>query len=243
MKIYGLIGKNIDYSFSRTYFAEKFKKEGIQAQYLNFELSDISEFKNIFSKSRDISGLNVTIPYKLEVIPFLDSLDENAKKIGAVNTIKIEEDGSLIGYNTDFYGFSQSLKDHLKPQHTHALILGTGGASLAVAYALKQLGITYKFVSRNPLEGQFSYINIDAELLEKHKLIINCTPLGTYPNIERHPELPFQFITKQHLVYDLIYNPSETKLMELAAARGAKTINGLRMLQLQAEKAWEIWNT
>lgn len=243
MKTFGLIGKNIDYSFSRTYFAEKFKKEGINAQYLNFDLSNISEFKTIFSKSEDLSGLNVTIPYKLEVIQFLDRLDENAENIGAVNTIKIEKDDSLTGYNTDFHGFSESLKDHLKPSHTHALILGTGGASLAVAYALEQLGISYNFVSRNPSEDQFNYSDLDAEKLEKHKLIINCTPLGTYPNIEIHPELPFQFITKEHLVYDLIYNPEETKLLQLAAARGAKTINGLRMLQLQAEKAWEIWNS
>lgn len=243
MKTFGLIGKNIDYSFSRTYFAEKFTKEGIDAQYLNFDLSNISEFRSIFSKSEDLSGLNVTIPYKLEVIQFLDRLDENAENIGAVNTIKVEKDDSLTGYNTDFHGFSQSLKDHLKPWHTHALILGTGGASLAVAYALEQLGISHKFVSRNPSEGQFNYIDLDGEILEKYKLIINCTPLGTYPNIENHPELPFQFITKKHLVYDLIYNPEETKLLQLAAARGAKTINGLRMLQLQAEKAWEIWNS
>ena len=243
MKTFGLIGKNIDYSFSRTYFAEKFKKEGIDAQYLNFDLSNISEFKTIFSKNEDLRGLNVTIPYKLEVIQFLDRLDENAENIGAVNTIKIEKDDSLTGYNTDFHGFSESLKDHLKPWHTHALILGTGGASLAVAYALEQLGISYNFVSRNPSEDQFNYSDLGAEKLEKHKLIINCTPLGTYPNIENHPELPFQFITKEHLVYDLIYNPEETKLLQLAAARGAKTINGLRMLQLQAEKAWEIWNS
>ncbi|MGA9589893.1 MAG: shikimate dehydrogenase, partial [Salegentibacter sp.] len=170
-------------------------------------------------------------------------LDEDARLIGAVNTIKIEDDFSLTGYNTDYYGFKESLKPFLKQEHTHALILGTGGASKAVAFALQQLGIEYKFVSRTADGEKLSYEQLNEKLLQQYLLIINCTPLGTFPKTAQHPALPFEGITEQHLVYDLIYNPTITALMKKASERGATTVNGLRMLELQAEKAWAIWNS
>ncbi len=241
MRTFGLIGKNIDYSFSRKYFTEKFTKGKINAEYRNFDIPAISDFPNIIQKN-SISGLNVTIPYKQEIIPFLNNLSEDAKNIGAVNTIKFEKNGSLTGHNTDFSGFQKALEPHLEKQHKKALILGTGGASKAVAYALKTLGIESRFVSRTASEFQFSYDNLNEEILNHYHLIINCTPLGTFPDIEKHPELPFQYLSQAHLIFDLIYNPGETRLMKLASQKGAKTLNGLRMLELQAEKAWEIWN-
>lgn len=242
MKIYGLLGKNIDYSFSRKYFSEKFRSEKIDAEYHNFDLPEISEFPSVL-KQQYLHGLNVTIPYKQSIIPYLDHLAEDAKKIGAVNTIKFEKDGKLCGYNTDFYGFTESLKPHLQNKHSKALILGTGGASKAIAYAFQKLGIAYKFVSRNPESDQYSYAQLDKKILEEFYLIVNCTPLGTFPKVEIFPEIPFQYFNPNHLIFDLIYNPAETQLMKLAAKNGAKTVNGLRMLELQAEKAWEIWNS
>ncbi|WP_373059065.1 shikimate dehydrogenase [Zunongwangia sp. H14] len=243
MKLYGLLGKNIEYSFSRSYFSEKFRRENIKAEYHNFDIPAIEHFPDVLSRNKDLQGLNVTIPYKQSVIKYLDSLDSNAQEIGAVNTIKIGGNGKLSGYNTDFYGFGESIKPLLKKQHSQALILGTGGASKAVAYALKKLGIHYKYVSRNPEKEQLSYTALSKEIFQANKIIINTTPLGTHPDIQNHPQLPYHFFTKSHLAYDLIYNPATTRFMELAAKNGAKTINGLKMLELQAEKAWEIWNS
>lgn len=237
-----MIGKNIDYSFSRKYFSEKFDEENIDAEYKNFDIASIQEFAKII-KNNAISGLNVTIPYKEEIIPYLDHLDPHAKEIQAVNTVKFEKDGSICGYNTDFWGFIEAIKPSLQPHHTNALILGTGGASKAIAYAFRLLKIDYKFVSRRPEKDQFSYQELNEDILKKYKLIINCTPLGTYPKVEESPEIPFQHITKDHLVFDLIYNPSETTLMRSAKEKGAQTLNGLNMLELQAEKAWDIWNS
>ncbi len=242
MRTFGLLGRNIDYSFSRKYFTGKFQKEHIDAQYLNFDISSIDEFSNVI-KNNVISGLNVTIPYKQQVIPFLDHLDAHSTEIGAVNTIKFEKDGSLCGYNTDYWGFLESLKPHLKPQHNNALILGTGGASKAIAYALNILNIDFKFVSRSPQENQFSYEMLDEQIMGTYTLIINCTPLGTFPNTEESPTIPIEYIRESHLIFDLIYNPSETQLMKKASEKGATCVNGLRMLELQAEKAWEIWNS
>ena len=243
MKTYGLIGKNIDYSFSRKYFSEKFEREKISAEYRNFDLAEIGDFPKVFKAEENPGGFNVTIPYKQAIIPYLDRLDEDARLIGAVNTVKIEEDRSLTGYNTDYYGFKESLKPFLKKEHTHALILGTGGASKAVAFALQKLGIEYKFVSRTADGEKLSYEKLNEKLLQQYLLIINCTPLGTFPKTAQHPALPFEGITEQHLVYDLIYNPPMTALMKKASERGAATVNGLRMLELQAEKAWAIWNS
>ncbi len=242
MRTFGLIGKNIDYSFSRKYFSEKFRKENLKDQYVNFDIATIEEFPSIL-ENNEITGLNVTIPYKEAIIPYLDKLDPHSNKIQAVNTIKFEKDGTITGYNTDYWGFLNALKPHLKPQHTNALILGTGGASKAIAYALELLDINYKFVSRKPENEQYSYSDLDKDILDSYTLIINCTPLGTHPKVEACPDLPFQFISKQHLVFDLIYNPSETRLMKLSSEKGALTLNGLEMLKLQAEKAWNIWNS
>lgn len=241
MKTYGLIGRNISYSFSKAYFTNKFEQEEIDAEYLNFDLLEINQIHNILKETPELSGLNVTIPYKEQIIPFLSNLDKVAKEIGAVNTIKVEKDGSLTGFNTDYYGFQESLRPHLKPVHKSALILGTGGASKAVAYALSTLDISYTFVSRKPGQDQLNYSQLNKEVLEEHLLIINCTPLGTYPNIEEFPPIPVEFLTSNHLIFDLIYNPQITKLMKLALNAKAEVINGEKMLQLQAEKAWTVW--
>ncbi len=242
MKIYGLIGRNIDYSFSRSYFRKKFEAEGIAAEYRNFDLQTIEEFKLVLQNNRNLKGLNVTIPYKEEIISQLDKLDPVAREIGAVNTIKFEKDGSLTGYNTDHHGFTESLRPLLKKEHSAALILGTGGASKAIAYSLRQLNIPYTFVSRSRGENKYSYEDLTVEIIGAHPILINCTPLGTYPDIENSPGIPYRGITENHLIFDLIYNPPVTRFMELASRQGAVAINGHRMLELQAEKAWEIWN-
>ncbi|PKD20192.1 shikimate dehydrogenase [Salegentibacter salinarum] len=240
MKNFGLIGKNISYSFSRTYFTEKFKKENIEAEYQNFDLDNLKEFRDVIKETPNLQGLNVTIPYKQEIISFLDDLAPEAKEIGAVNTINVNGN-KLIGYNTDYIGFSESLKPFLKEHHKKALILGTGGASKAVAYALKNFSIDYKFVSRSSGEGKLGYDDLSEKIMKEYSLIINTTPVGTYPDVDAHPEIPFKFITSQHLVYDLIYNPRTTKLMARALAKGATVTDGLKMLELQAESAWKIW--
>lgn len=242
MKTYGLIGKNIDYSFSRAYFSEKFKAEKIKATYQNFDLQNITEFQKIINEFT-LNGLNVTIPYKQSIIPYLDHLNEDAREIGAVNTIKFEKNKGLIGFNTDYIGFLKSIKAYLKPQHTKALILGTGGASKAIAYALKKLDIDYTLVSRNPRIGEIGYGNLTKQQIIQSKLIINTTPLGTHPKIGEFPPIPFQNITQDHLVYDLIYNPEITEFLKRARAQGAQICNGHEMLKLQAEKAWEIWKS
>lgn len=241
MNTYALVGKNIAYSFSRNYFKEKFKREGItDSQYINFDIQNLEQLPELLLTTPNVKGLNVTIPYKREIIPFLQTIDPTAEAIGAVNTVKITPQG-LIGFNTDCYGFSESLRPLLQPHHTQALILGTGGASAAVAYALKQLGIGYRFVSRTPREGQLSYNQLTPEILQTHQLIINCTPLGTYPTVDEYPPIPYQYITSAHLLYDLIYNPPQTAFLAQGVQRGATTTNGQRMLELQAEKSWELW--
>jgi shikimate dehydrogenase len=243
MTEFGLIGRQISYSFSKQYFTNKFKNEDLNCSYNNFDLKDIIEFPNILSTHPKLKGLNVTIPYKEEIIPFLDKLSEYAQKIGAVNTIKIEKGGILTGYNTDYYGFKKSLQPHLKPHHKKALILGTGGASKAVAFALEQLEIPYSFVSRHYTDRvNFIYTNLNQQVISSHQIVINCTPLGTYPDIEVCPDIPYEFIGNQHLLFDLIYNPAETRFLQLGKSQGAQILNGLQMLEFQAEKAWDIWN-
>lgn len=243
MSNFGLIGKNIGYSFSKTYFSKKFEKENLPHSYENFDITSIENFPQIIAETSNLKGLNVTIPYKEQIIPFLDRLDVEAEKIGAVNTIKISEDKKLIGFNTDHLGFQKSLEYFLPLQHKTALILGTGGSSKAVAYALGNLGFDFKFVSRSPTSNMLDYATLNQSIIENHLLIINCTPLGTSPNIADCPPIPYQFITKKHLLFDLIYNPPETEFIKRGKLRGAKTSNGLKMLELQAEKAWEIWNS
>ena len=241
MNRFGLLGKNISYSFSQGYFSEKFKALGLNDHsYENFDIQKIDEFKNVIAHD-NLKGLNVTIPYKQDVIPYLDELDAKAEKIGAVNTIQFTENG-LKGFNTDAYGFQKSLEPLLKPHHKNALILGTGGASKAVRFVLDQLGIANTYVSRNKNQGQYTYGEVDKGIIEKNTLIINCTPLGTYPNVEDKPALPYQYIGSKHLLYDLIYNPEKTSFLASGEAKGAIICNGLSMLEHQAEKAWEIWN-
>jgi shikimate dehydrogenase len=240
---FGLVGKNIDYSFSRGYFSKKFENEGLDHSYENFDLLNINEFESVL-KEKHLRGLNVTIPYKEAIIPYLDSLNKKACKIGAVNTIKITKKGKLKGYNTDYYGFKKSLEPLLKSYHDTALILGTGGASKAIKQVFKKLGIVTHFVSRTAGKDiAFTYDTLTDHIIEEHNIIVNCTPLGTYPNIEAYPNIPYQGITSQHLVYDLIYNPEVTTFLKKAKMEGAVIQNGLRMLQLQAEKSWEIWRS
>jgi len=244
MRKFGLLGKDISYSFSKSYFKQKFEEESItDAIYQNFDIEDISAFPHIIKDNDHISGINVTIPYKQSVIPFLDKLHKKAKKIGAVNTIKITKKGKLIGYNTDCYGFQKSLKPYLKLHHKKALILGTGGASKAIAYTLKTLGIKYTYVSRKASVRAISYTDLSNKIIENHQIIINCTPLGTSPKIDACPDIPYDAISDKHILFDLIYNPEETKFLSLGKQNNAIIINGLNMLKLQAEKSWSIWNS
>ncbi len=242
MKTYGLIGQSLDHSFSASYFQEKFQQEGItNARYVNFPLKSLDEFKNLIA-TEQLSGLNVTIPYKESIIPYLDDLSAEAAKIGAVNTICFENN-KLTGHNTDVYGFSQSIKPFLESQHENALVLGTGGASKAVSHALTALGIQVYFVSQTKSgDRYFSYDKLNDQLIHHFKLIVNCTPLGTYPNTKEKPSLAYEGLSKDHLLYDLVYNPAETSFLNEGKKKGASICNGLSMLQLQAEKSWELWN-
>ena len=244
-KIFGLLGKNIEYSFSRGYFSKKFEKLNLQQyKYVNFDLQKIADFSSIIKKdSESIAGINVTIPYKQEVLQYLDLLDETAQEIGAVNTIKFQKNGQLKGYNSDVVGFEKSLLPLLEKHHNSALIHGTGGDSKAVAFALKKNNIKFKFVSRNS-QGLdiLSYQDITKEIIEKYSIIINSTPVGTTPNVVKSPNIPYQFITEKHLLYDLIYNPEVTQFLSKGRANGAIIKNGYEMLQLQAEESWRIWN-
>ena len=239
----GLLGKHIDYSFSRAYFNKKFEAEQLPYTYVNFDLEAISELKKVLQTNPDLVGLNVTIPYKEQIIPYLDRLDKKAKKIGAVNTVTISSKGKLKGYNTDCFGFKKSIKPFLKSHHKKALILGTGGASKAIAYTLKRLNIKYDYVSRQKKDKvTYTYDELNLDIIRAYKIIINCTPLGTYPNVNSCPDIPYDGISNKHLVFDLIYNPEETKLLKIAKDQGAETINGYQMLVYQAEKAWKIWD-
>ena len=243
--LFGLLGKNISYSFSKTYFSKKFMNLQLtNHKYVNFDIENIEDFLEIVSKyKKSLKGCNVTIPYKESIFNYLDEIDRTASEIGAVNTIKFSSDGKLVGYNTDVVGFEKSLIPLLKTHHTKALILGTGGASKAVAYVLKKIDIDYFKVSRNPKDNLvLTYADISNQLLNEYSLIINCSPLGTYPNINEKPMIPYQFLTSKHLLYDLIYNPVETAFLIEGKKRGTQVKNGLEMLELQAEESWRIWN-
>lgn len=243
MRKFGLVGKNISYSFSASYFENKFKEENIEdASYQNFDLKSIKEFDSIFKTNPEIKGLNVTIPYKETIIPNLDSIDKTAKKIGAVNTIKVTKKGKLKGYNTDYYGFKKSLKPFLKKHHKKALILGTGGASKAIAFVFEQLEIDYSYVSRSDSKNNLTYQNLYDDIVEQHTILVNCSPVGTHPNTNECPKIPYEAISKEHILFDLIYNPKETLFLRKGKMKGATTINGLKMLEYQAEKSWKIWN-
>jgi shikimate dehydrogenase len=210
--------------------------------YTNFDLQSIEEFPVIIANNSDLKGLNITIPYKETIIPYLDDLSKYATQIGAVNVIRLTKKRKLKGYNSDYYGFKKSLKPLLKPHHTKALILGTGGAAKAIAFALNQLGIFYTYVSREEKEGIINYAQINSKTFDNYHIIINCTPLGTSPNTNELPPIPYDFFTKKHIAFDLIYNPEETLFLKNAKHRGAVTKNGYDMLIFQAEKAWKIWN-
>jgi shikimate dehydrogenase len=245
MRLFGLIGHPLGHSFSQRFFTEKFQREGIHdARYALFPLPEIADFQKIVDENPDLEGLNVTIPHKEKVIPYLHGLDETAAAVGAVNCIRIRA-GRLWGHNTDVHGFEQSLRRAAEAQPTvlrqTALVLGTGGASKAVAHVLGRMGLPFRFVSRQPAEGQLAYADLPALDFGALGLIVNTTPLGTYPDTEGCPPLPFEKISERHLIFDLVYNPPQTLLLQRAAAQGAAVQNGLEMLHLQAEKAWDIW--
>lgn len=245
--IYGLIGFPLAHSFSRDYFNQKFASEGINAEYINFEIEDINSLMEIVSEYPSLGGLNVTAPYKEQVIPFLSDFDDNARAIGAVNVIKVLRDPktgevtALKGYNSDTLAFGQTMETLLSPSRTGALILGTGGAAKAVACALKELGIATQFVSRRKTAATVTYEEITRAMVAHHKIVVNATPLGKYPDIDECPEFPYRFLTKDHLCYDLIYNPDETLFMKNSKMVGAQVKNGLEMLLLQAFISYSIW--
>lgn len=262
MKKFGLIGYPLGHSFSEKYFTEKFENLRLENHsYKAFPIENLSDFPELLKNNPELCGMNVTIPHKIGVLFYLDEVDEVAREIDAVNCIKItptnpvtsifsgelctidKKQFHLKGYNTDVYGFEESLKPLLEPHHKKALILGNGGAARAVKYVLEKLKIEYKFVSRKPKGGMLGYQNLTERIINEYKVIINTSPVGTFPNIEEAPELPYQFITNKHLLYDLIYNPAETAFLTKGREKGAKIKNGYEMLELQAEKSWEIWNS
>jgi shikimate dehydrogenase len=261
VRLFGLIGFPLTHSFSEKYFTEKFQREGIKdAMYRKFPITDISLVPDLISCHPNLRGFNVTIPYKEQIIPLLDELDQTASEVGAVNTVVCHSSAplgmtrateqKLIGYNTDVHGFRQSLKPFLASHHERALILGTGGASKAVEYVLKQIGVECVFVSRfvrlSVAEADktvLKYSDLNEHVMAMCKLIVNCSPVGTFPNVEAAPEIPYEFVTKDHFLYDLVYNPAETLFLKKGKEKGALVLNGMDMLKLQAEEAWNLWNT
>ncbi|WP_324675471.1 shikimate dehydrogenase [Hymenobacter sp. GOD-10R] len=245
MREFGLIGKSLSHSFSQTYFTQKFHNlELTDCSYELFELADITELPALLASHPNLAGLNVTIPYKEQVWPYLNDVAPSAARVGAVNVIEVTTDGQYIGHNTDYTGFRESLERFYpdRGEDVAALVLGTGGASKAVEVALRDLGIRYWVVSRNPLAKGLTYDDLTPALVAAHSLIINATPLGTYPRIEEFPALPYEVLTPQHYLFDLVYNPRETRFLQKGAEMGAQIINGFEMLCLQAEAAWRIWN-
>lgn len=244
MRLFGLIGYPLSHSFSKAYFTQKFEKEGIaDCRYDLFELKSIEEFPALLKDHPELAGLNVTIPYKQQVQQYIHLFDDSATQVGAVNVIRVNRDHSLTGFNSDYYGFRTSLRKWLPGLHFKALILGSGGASKAVAAALKDLRIPFELVSRSVGKGSMTYAQLEEDpgWYDSHRLIINTTPAGMSPNIDQAPPISYEYITKRHYLYDLVYNPEETKFMRLGLEKGANVKNGLEMLHLQAEKSWEIW--
>lgn len=244
-RTFGLIGYPLTHSFSKKYFTEKFEHEGVEGvSYELFSLENIGMLEQLLHEHHNLKGLNVTIPYKIGVLKYVTDLDPAAAAIGAVNCLKINRETKTIkGFNTDAYGFEASLKPFLKSHHTKALIFGDGGAAQAVKYVLGQLDIPFLSVVRKKQEGSIGYDDLTGELLAEYTILINTTPLGTFPDIDACPEIPYAYLTPEHLAYDLIYNPEETVFLRRARLQGAQTKNGLEMLTLQAEKSWEIWNS
>ena len=244
MRKFGLIGNPLSHSFSQQYFTKKFESEGLDAEYGNYQIDSLNELENILRSEPELIGLNVTIPYKTAIIPLLNGLNDCARSIQSVNTVCINRIGgswNLTGANTDVIGFKESIEPHVKG-HDMALILGTGGAAKAAYHVLDELGLECNFVSRSPDEGDFTYDELTPEDIWEHSMIINCTPLGMHPKIEFAPEIPYESITPEHVLFDMIYNPAETVFLKHGRKRGATTINGLQMLERQAEESWKIWN-
>lgn len=249
-KIYGLIGYPLIHSFSISFFNRKFEAENIPAEYRNFEIPSIEDFPALLASQPLLAGMNVTIPYKEKVIQYLDDLDPLAARAGAVNVIKfvrgkkgkVLDNCRLIGHNSDVYGFTESIRPFVNASRRRALVLGTGGASKAVCVGLDMLGVEPQLVSRTKRPGILSYADLSQEIMDDHKIIVNTTPVGMYPHVDKAPEIPYDLLTPEHLCYDLIYNPDDTRYMQLAREHGAEVKNGLEMLLLQAFRSWEIWN-
>lgn len=241
MDKYGIIGYPLGHSFSRAFFTEKFQREHIDAEYVNFEIPSADMLPGIVQANPNLRGLNVTLPHKEAVIPMLDELSDEAKEIGAVNVIRVR-DGRLKGFNSDIIGFMDSIKPLLKPWHQHALVLGTGGASRAIRVGLQRLGIEWTYVSRTPAPGRLTYTDLTPELMEHYQVIVNCSPVGMFPCVDACPDIPYQLLTDRHLLYDLVYNPQETLFLKRGAEHGATVKNGLEMLHLQALASWRFWN-
>lgn len=243
---YGIIGYPLGHSASQTFFNNKFREEGINAEYFKYQIPDISDFPDVIRSNPELRGMNVTIPYKELIIPYLDELDEDTRRIGAVNVIRFIREGGklkLKGYNSDLVGFQESIRPLLKEHHRKALILGTGGASKAIAQGLKNLGLEYIFVSRTKRrENTILYNELTEQVMSDYTVVVNTSPVGTFPDVDEYPDIPYHLISDKHLFYDLVYNPPLTKFLEKAADRGAEIKNGEEMLRLQAVAAWEIWN-
>lgn len=251
MDKYGIIGFPLGHSFSRGFFTEKFTQEGIDAQYLNFEIPDATMLRDVLHHNPELRGLNVTLPHKQAVIPLLDELSDEAREIGAVNVIRVR-DGKLKGFNSDIIGFTESIRPLLQPHHTHALILGTGGASRAIRVGLERLGIEWTYVSRKQTTyssaervqecPMLNYSDLTPEVMTTHTIIVNCSPVGMFPKTDQAPAIPYELLTSHHLLYDLVYNPEDTLFMKKGRAYGATVKNGLEMLHLQAIASWRFWN-
>lgn len=246
-RLFGLIGYPLGHSFSQRYFANKFEQEGTNAKYNKFEIQSIDALNDILDSNPDLAGLNVTLPHKEAVLPFLTDINEEAKAIGAVNVIKISQDENgqrqLVGYNSDYYGFSNSIRPLLSPDvHTKALVLGVGGASKAIVYGLRKLGLEVQLVSRRKTENTIVYEELNEDIMREYTVIVNCTPLGTFPNVEEAVNIPYQYLSPRHLLYDVVYNPEVTTFLRRGQEAGAQIKNGAEMLELQAIRSWEIWN-
>lgn len=241
MTKYGIIGYPLGHSFSRGFFTEKFARESIDAQYLNFEIPDVAMLSDVLRDNPELRGLNVTLPHKQAVIPLLDEMSEEAMEIGAVNVIRVRN-GKLKGFNSDIIGFTNSIKPLLQPHHRKALVLGTGGASKAIRVGLNRLGIEWTYVSRSPRDGMVTYEDITAETLQEYTVIVNCSPVGMFPKVDAAPAIPYELLSPQHLLFDCVYNPEETLFMKKGRAQGATVKNGLEMLHLQAIASWNFWN-
>ncbi len=243
MAKYGLIGNNIGYSFSKTFFTIKFEQENSPDTYHNFDIPCVDQLLDIIKQEEDLKGLNITIPYKESVIPLLDKIDKEAELIGAINTIKIDKKGQLIGYNTDHYGFIKALMEFLPLKEKKAIVLGTGGASKAILFVLKMLEYKITLVSRTESKDTLTYSELNKTIISQNYLIINCTPLGTFPDIHKYPDIPYEYLTKDHLAFDLTYNPRETQFMKRSKSQGARVSNGLKMLEYQAKESLAIWKS